>query len=115
MKKRAIVEYILAAVLGVIFGSLAGGGFFLRPQREPPALQGAARGFGIAIPEGSAGGDTSSLPQGTDTGVSGMESAQRPAQLWQVEQKPTAGHAFLGSGGKKRGSAAGGGGARAAA
>jgi len=98
MKTRAIIEYILAAVLVVILGSLAGWYFFLRTQTETTALQSAARGFGIAIPEGSAGGDTSSPPQGTDTGVSGMEPAQRPAQLWQVEQKPTAGHTFLGSG-----------------
>lgn len=98
MKTRIIVEYLLAVVLVLILGGLAGWYFFLRTQTKDTAAQGAARGFGIAIPEGRANGDTPADSSRAETGTSSGQSAQRPAQLWQVEQKPTAGHMFIGSG-----------------
>lgn len=102
MKTRAIVEYLLAAVLVLILGSLAGWYFFLRTQTKTTVEQGAARGFGIAIPEGRANGD---IPAGfgrTDGAASAGQPVQRPAQLWQVEERPAAGHTFIGSGGTLR-------------
>ncbi|MEK7156238.1 MAG: hypothetical protein AAB790_00315 [Patescibacteria group bacterium] len=102
MKTRAIVEYLLAAVLVLILGSLAGWYFFLRTQTKTTVEQGTARGFGIAIPEGRANGD---IPAGfarTDGAAPAGRTSERPAQLWQVEEKPTAGHAFVGSAGTLR-------------
>src|SRR3989344_240913 len=98
MKTRAIVEYILAAVLVLILGSLAGWYFFLRTQTKTTVEQGTARGFGIAIPEGRANGDAPAGSARTDGAASAGQAAQRPSQLWQVEEKPTAGHAFIGGG-----------------
>ena len=98
MKTRAIVEYLLAAVLVLILGSLTGWYFFLRTQTKTTANQSAARGFGIAIPEGRANGDVTVGSARSETGASPEQTTQRPAQLWRVEEKPTAGHAFVGSG-----------------
>ncbi|MDO8576441.1 MAG: hypothetical protein Q7R90_03940 [bacterium] len=98
MKTRVLIEYLLAVILVLILGSLAGWYFFLRTQTKTTVEQGTARGFGIAIPEGRANGDIPAGLARTDGAASTGQAAQRPAQLWQVEEKPTAGHAFIGSG-----------------
>ena len=98
MKTRAIIEYLLAAVLVLILGSLAGWYFFLRTQTKTTAEESSARGFGIAIPEGRAYGDAPAGSVRTDGAASAGQAAQRPSQLWRVEEKPTAGHAFIGGG-----------------
>lgn len=98
MKTRALIEYLLAVILVLILGSLAGWYFFLRTQTKTTVEQGTARGFGIAIPEGRANGDIPAGSARTDGAASTGQAAQRPAQLWQVEEKPTAGHMFIGSG-----------------
>lgn len=98
MKTRTIVEYLLAVVLVLILGGLAGWYFFLRTQTKDTALQSGARGFGIAIPEGRANGDAPSDSSRRDTGAPVGAPAQRPAQVWRVEEKPVAGHMFVGSG-----------------
>lgn len=98
MKTRTIVEYLVAAIIVIILGSLAGWYFFLRTQTETTLAQNIARGFGIAIPEGSPNGSVSSASPSVDTGASPAQPAQRPAQLWHVEAKPTAGQIFIGSG-----------------
>ena len=102
MKTRTIVEYILAVVLVLMLGSLAGWYFFLRTQTETTIAQGIARGFGIAIPEGNAGGDAPGVSSRTGAGASPEQQTQRPAQLWQVEQGPVAGYAFVSAGGNLR-------------
>lgn len=98
MKTRAIIEYLLAVVLVLMLGSLAGWYFFLRTQSRTTAEQSAARGFGVAIPEGRANGDAPAGDERAQTNASGKDASSRPAQLWQVEAAPTAGHAFIGSG-----------------
>src|SRR3989338_9615894 len=98
MKTRTIIEYVLAAIVVLVLGSLAGWYLFLRTQTETTVAQSIARGFGISIPEGSASGDTPDTPENAQAGTSAGQPVQRPAQLWQVEEEPTAGHLFVGSG-----------------
>lgn len=98
MKMRTIVEYVLAVIIVLVLGSLAGWYFFLRTQTDTTIAQNVARGFGLATPEGGANGSISSASPGAETGTSPTQTAQRPAQLWSVETKPTAGHAFIGGG-----------------
>ncbi len=102
MKTRALIEYFVAVILVLILGSLTGWYFFLRTQTKTTVSESAARGFGISIPEGRANGDIPSGFSGTRGVASSGEQTQRPAQLWQVEEKPTAGHAFIGSGNSLR-------------
>ena len=102
MKTRAIVEYLLAAVLVLILGSLTGWYFFLRTQTKTTTNQSAARGFGIAIPEGRANGDVTVGSARSETGAAPEQTAQRPAQLWRGGGKQTPGHAFVGSGNSLR-------------
>ena len=98
MKTRTIIEYVLAAIVVLVLGSLAGWYLFLRTQTETTVAQSIARGFGISIPEGSASGDTPDTPENAQAGTSAGQPVQRTAQLWQVEEEPTAGHLFVGSG-----------------
>ena len=100
MNTRTIVEYILAAIIVLILGSLAGWYFFLRTQNDTTASQSAARGFGSTVPLGNADGSARSFSPGT-TDSSAAQSAEalpRPPQLWQVEGKAVAGQIFIGSG-----------------
>src|SRR3989338_10760983 len=95
MKTRAIVEYLLAAVLVLILGILTGWYFFLRTQTKTTANQSAARGFGIAIPEGRANGDVTVGSARSETGASPEQTTQRPAQLWRGVGEAPAGPAFV--------------------
>ncbi len=102
MKTRVIIEYLLAAIVVIVLGSLAGWYFFLRTQTETTLAQNIARGFGMAIPEGNPNGSISSATPEAQTGASPAQPSQRPAQLWRVEAKPTAGQVFTGSGASLR-------------
>lgn len=104
MKMRTVIEYILAVVLVLILGGLAGWYFFLRSQTNTLKTEGAAKGFGAAIPLGDPYGSnpdkldpfpsTGPMQQGTQDGAGGGKS---PAQLWQVDAKPVAGELFTGN------------------
>ena len=98
MKTRTIVEYLVAAIIVMILGGLAGWYFFLRTQTETTIAQNIARGFGIAIPEGNPNGSISNASPNTETSATPAQPVQRPAQLWRVEARPTAGQLFIGSG-----------------
>src|SRR3990167_7451329 len=97
MKTRAIVEYLLAAVLVLILGSLTGWYFFLRTQTKTTANQSAARGFGIAIPEVRANGDFTVGSARSETGASTEQTTQSPAQLWRVGEETDEGGPPVGS------------------
>ena len=154
MKARAIIEYILAALIVLILGALSGWYFFLRTQTQSTQAQSAARGYETEIPSASGVESTASVPEtesdpqkqtpqasmpapgegflsrmwnalmGRGTGVSEPagsvsfgEAASfsnaalqiqtapaqaRPQQLWQVQNKPVAGMAFVQIGGNTR-------------
>ena len=76
MNMRTIIKYLLAVIIVLILGSLAGWYFFLRAQTETITAQSTARGFGAAIPEGNADGTVSSFSPNTNTPVA---SAQTPS------------------------------------
>lgn len=104
MKTRTVIEYILAVVLVLILGGLAGWYFFLRSQTNTLKTEGAAKGFGEAIPLGDPYGSTPNksdpfpstgpMQPGTQDGGGGGKS---PAQLWHVDAKPVAGELFIGN------------------
>lgn len=98
MNTRVIIEYLLAAIIVIVLGSLAGWYFFLRTQTETTLAQNIARGFGMAIPEGNPNGSISSATPSAQTDESPTQPSKRPAQLWRIEAKPTAGQAFTGNG-----------------
>lgn len=100
MKMRTLIEYILAAIIVLILGGLAGWYFFLRTQTQTTSTQSAARGFGAAIPEGNANGTSpfSGISGASPSSSEAISVAQRPPQLWQVAAEPIAGQAFVGSG-----------------
>lgn len=154
MNARTIIEYILAAIVVLILGSLSGWYFFLRTQSQTIMTQDAARGFEATTPLGSAGGGIVnergvskgempqaaapssqsgffsralsvifgggtgvSLPSGStpfsedatgfaDVGNANMRgpaaALQRPPQLWHIQNKPSAGMGFVGSGTDER-------------
>lgn len=98
MKMKTVLTYLLAVIMVLILGSLAGWYFFLRTQTDTTIAESVARGFGLGAPEGNTNGSVSSASQEAATDASPAQSAQRPAQLWSVEPKPTSGHTFIGSG-----------------
>ena len=98
MKTRVIIEYLLAAVIVLVLGSLAGWYFFLRTQTETTLAQNIARGFGSAIPVGNPNGSISSASPSAPEGTPATPSSTRPPQLWRIEGKPVAGQAFVGYG-----------------
>jgi len=109
MNIRTIIEYVLAVILVLILGGLAGWYFFLRTQTKTITSQSAARGFDTAIPQGNADGVSGLSPTGVSPSTPAQSSspqtstpAQRPPQLWHVETKPVAGQTFVGSGGGLR-------------
>ncbi len=101
MKTKTLVEYLLAAIIVLILGGLAGWYFFLRTQTETTIAQNIARGFGLAIPEGTGKGNVSSASPEAGTNAPSAQQ-ERPAQLWRVEAKPTAGQLFVGEGNNLR-------------
>ncbi len=109
MKTRTIVEYLLAVIIVLILGGLAGWYFFLRTQTNTLNSQSVARGFGVSVPFGNADGgalNTPSPSSGTDwaqqNSPTNTGGGKRPPQLWQVASGPVAGKMFLGSGDEVR-------------
>ncbi len=90
MKARTIIEYILAAIIVLILGSLAGWYFFLRTQTQTTTSQGLARGYGAEIPVGNVGGgapSASSNPGGGGAPAQTSQPASAPSgtffsRLW---------------------------------
>jgi len=102
---QTIIEYILTVVLVLVLGGLAGWYFFLRSQTNTLKAEGAAKGFGAAIPLGDPYGSTPDKPDPFPSADRTLRDAQdgtrngkSPAQLWQVDAKPVAGQIFAGSG-----------------
>ncbi len=103
MRIRAILEFLLAALIVVSLGALSGWYFFLRGQTQTTQSQDAARGFGNAAPTfGGALGSAYQNALSTFGGAKNPQSPQALPQLWQVDTTPVAGYGFVQSGGATR-------------
>lgn len=91
-----ILRYVLAAMVVLLLGSLAGWYFYVRSQENPLAPEkvevvGTAGGF-----EGNRGLPPENVSAGEMQGASSTEPARgRDERLWRVDQGPIAGFSFV--------------------
>ncbi len=90
---RITLEYVLAAIIVIVLGGLAGWYFFLRSATSDTTSKDIARGYTTTSSfEAGASPDTA-----TSTIAESAGAAERPPQLWHLTVAPVGGASFVGT------------------